>query len=474
MNNKTASWWALLSGRNGLRSLALCGGVALYAVNINVITTLLPSIVKDIGGLELYSWATILFMVASIFSVSLSPSLISYVGLRASFLTAILFFLLGSVAIAFSTTIYFLLGARTIQGLGGGLLLGLSYSAVRVVFIEPLWGRATALISSMWGIAALAGPTVGGAFAQAGHWRLAFIAIIPIALVVAFLVLASLKTPEHSHRSPPLNTPVFKAFLLSWSVLSIAFSGLSQSFLLMALAVVIMATILYGIWRDDENRGVVPLLPHGAYNLKQPLGSLYAGIGLLSMAISSEIYIPYFLQTIHNMAPMNAAYMTALVPVGWAVGAVSMAGLHAVIANKLLVVGPVISALSLVALAVLLPWQGLSAELYALEIIGLPLFTSGLGVGMAWPHLLSRVFTCAPEGQENVAASAMITLQLYAIAVGATVAGIITALVGLGSGSIEHAQQGATALFFSFAVLPLLFVFISGPARLGLKAPELG
>jgi MFS family permease len=85
-----------------------------------------------------------------------------------------------------------MLFGRTGQGLGGGLLLGLSYSLTRIVYEERLWSRAMALISSMWGIATLSGPAIGGIFAQTGHWRLAFWVVLPIAAFLAWLVVTQI------------------------------------------------------------------------------------------------------------------------------------------------------------------------------------------------------------------------------------------------------------------------------------------
>lgn len=463
--NQTATWGALFYGLNGLRVLALCGGVALYAININVINTLLPSIVKDIGGLSLYSLATSLFVAASVFSVALCASLIDRLGLRAAFLLAVLIFLLGSMGVAFSPDIDLLLTARVVQGFGGGLLLGLSYAAIRLVFLEPLWLRATAFITSMWGVAALAGPAVGGLFAQSGHWRWAFLAVIPIAIVVAILIFISLKTCWEDSELPLIKPPIFKAALLSWSILVLIFGGFSGSLLLIALALVITITILYAMSRDDENRASSLLLPQGAYQVSNPLGSLYAGVFLMGIAISGELFVPYFLEYIHQLKPIYAGYLTALIPTGWAFGAVVTAGRKHGVANRLFVIGPLVSAISLVGLGLLLPWQALSAEHQAVWLISLPLFGVGLGVGLIWPHLLTRVFLCAPKGQENTASAGMITLQLYAMSVGAALAGIITSFAGIEIESLEHTQRAAMALFFIFAAVPVVFVFISKAAR---------
>src|SRR5690625_3463350 len=169
---QTASWSELLWGRNGLRSLALAGGVALHAVNMYVVTTILPSVVADIGGLEYYAWNLTLFVAASILGSALSPRVIDSWGVRTGFLAAIAVFAIGTTGCALAPSMPWMLVARTAQGLGGGMLLGLSYASVRLVFEERLWPLAMVLVSSMWGVATLGGPAVGGIVAHTGHWRL--------------------------------------------------------------------------------------------------------------------------------------------------------------------------------------------------------------------------------------------------------------------------------------------------------------
>src|SRR3546814_14123388 len=89
MQTSSSSWHELLWGRNGLRSFALAGGVALHAINIFIATTILPSVVQDIGGLEYYAWNTTLFVAASILGSSCAPIGIRRLGLRMLFLLAL-------------------------------------------------------------------------------------------------------------------------------------------------------------------------------------------------------------------------------------------------------------------------------------------------------------------------------------------------------------------------------------------------
>lgn len=117
-SHKNASWGELLSGRNGLRAIALSGGVAVHAINIYIVTTIMPSVVQDLGGIDYYAWNTTLFVAASILGSAFAASLIDFLGLRAAYLLAILIFVLGSMVAAMSPNMGFLLGARTVQGVG--------------------------------------------------------------------------------------------------------------------------------------------------------------------------------------------------------------------------------------------------------------------------------------------------------------------------------------------------------------------
>src|SRR5690606_32194153 len=136
-----ASWAELLSGVNLIRSLTLCGGVALHAVNLYIATTILPSVVRDIGGIDYYAWNTSAFVVASILGAAVSARLLTRAGPRAAYSTAAVGFAVGAYVCAVAPSMPIMLIGRFVQGLGGGVLLALPYAMVRTVFPEPLWPR---------------------------------------------------------------------------------------------------------------------------------------------------------------------------------------------------------------------------------------------------------------------------------------------------------------------------------------------
>lgn len=457
----TGGWSELLSGRNGLRSLALAGGVAVHAINVYMVTTVLPSAVQDIGGLQWYAWNMTLFVAASIFGSAVTPRVLSGIGARRALLWALALFALGSAGCALAPSMPWMLAGRSVQGLGGGLLLGLSYSAVRLVFEERLWSRAMVLVSSMWGVATLAGPAIGGFFAEAGFWRGAFWAMVPISGALAVLVATQVGAAAGTG-SRAAGAPFGRIAVLVLTVLMVSVGSLSSAWYWNAAGILGGALVTVAVARADR-KAQRRLLPAGSYEPGSALASLYACIALLSIGVCTEIYIPYFLQTIHGQSPLLAGYWMVLMSAGWTAGSFMSSGRPRALADRYMRAGPWVSAAGLVVLGGMMPTGSGGAIVWLMTV---PLFLVGLGVGVCWPNMLTRIFKAAPAGQENIASAAITTLQLYAIALGSSLAGLVANLGGLADpGGAEGARQAAVALFMVFACAPAAAGMMSGEAR---------
>ncbi|MGB3424483.1 MAG: MFS transporter [Castellaniella sp.] len=458
-SSASASWGDLLRGRNGLRSLALAGGVAVHAINMFIATTILPSVVEDIGGLPWYAWNTTLFVAASIMGSSCSPLGIRGYGLRRTFLFALLVFMLGTVVCALAPSMPWLLFGRVGQGLGGGMLLSLSYATVPLVFDQALWSRAMALISGMWGVATLSGPAIGGVFAESGHWRWAFWAVLPVCVLLGVLLVTQLDA-EGRDRDAPREAPLLRMGLLVASVLVVSAASLYASWVVQAAGVAAGLLLAFCLSRLD-GRARQRFLPEGAWSLSHPLGRRYAMIGLLSIGVTTEVFVPYFLQVLHGQSPLYAGYLSALMSAGWSLGTLLSSGRGSSGAARLLALGPILSASSLAGLYIFMPDPAAPAALLAVLLLGV-----GMGVGVCWPHLLTGVFRAAPPTQQNIASAAITTMQLYAIALGASVAGMVANAAGFTDpGGWQGARQAAWAVYGVFAVAPALAIRLGWRAR---------
>src|SRR3546814_542820 len=171
-------------------------------------------------------------------------------------------FALGTAGCAMAPSMPWLLFWRTWQGLGGGLLLSLSYATVPLVFDQRLWARDMGPLSSMWGIATLIGPAVGGMFAQGGHWRWAFWAVLPVCALLAVLLVTQIGAVGRD-RGARVQVPFGRIGLLVGSVLVVSAVSLSAS-VLVQLAGVLAGLALVIVLARLDRHATQRFLPEGA------------------------------------------------------------------------------------------------------------------------------------------------------------------------------------------------------------------
>lgn len=421
-----ANWSALLRGRNLLLSLALSGGVVIHAVNLYLATTILPSVVQDIGGIEYYAWNTTVYVVASIVGAAVAARLLAQRGPRGTYALVASAFAVASAICALASSMPMLLLGRTAQGLSGGVLVALPYALVRSVFAPPLWPRAIALVSGMWGVSTLLGPALGGLFAQWGMWRAAFWSLLPVIALFAGMAVAVL--PAQRSQAAPAPLPRLQLAVLTLAVLAASLASVSHGAWARAGW---LAGVLALVWVFDraQQRGPHRLLPQGSLRAASPLGGLYAIVALLVVAVTcTEIFVPLFLQDLHGRPPLQAGYIAALMSIGWTTGSILSSGLVGRRRQQVLLASPLLVLVATAVLAWLMPTP--SADAGLLWALGATLVCGGLGVGIAFPHLSTRVLQAGQGDEAELAASSIMTVQLCATAFGAAIAGLVVNLAG--------------------------------------------
>ncbi len=465
-------WLELLRGDNAARSAVIGGGMIIHAISTFIVVTILPSVVRDIGGLRFFAWSTTLYVLASMLGGALCARLLARVGARGSYRLALPVFALGTLVCALAPSMPVLLLGRLIQGLGAGTLSALSFTMVRTLFDEALWSRALSLTSAAWGVATLAGPAIGGVFAQFGAWRAAFWSVF--ALVPFLLLVVERSLPRDLPRPAPprtrlalLNLCVLVGSALAVSVGSSAPQGAANTTANAAGLAVALAGLAAFVRREA---GGQRLLPHGACNPATALGAAYAAMMMLVIGVATEIFVPYFLQVLHGMTPLHAGYVTALMSVGWTIGAIGGSSQTVGGVRALLSTGPLVMIGALAGMFLLVPQPvGFGdSELWA---IGACLFGQGLGIGGAWPHLCAKVFAFAPEAEKDLAATSITIVIMVANALGSALGGMVTNLAGMTNpGGAAGAAPAAAWLFGIYTLAPLL-AFLAVRRLLGFRWP---
>lgn len=446
-------WTALAAPARAVPLAVLLGGVLLYATNALLVTTVLPSIVGEIGGVAVMSWPTIAFVSASILASAATGLVTARLGARHAYAVGLVVFALGALACGLAPSMALVIAGRFVQGLGGGVISALAYVLVRNVFPEALWARVLALISGTWGIAVLVGPMIGGVFAGLGWWRGAFLTVG--ALAVLLVPLAYLALPRAPARNGNVaSLPGLRLALVMVGIVAIAVAGVTSAAASKASLIVLALTAFALFLRLDRGAGL-PILPSDAFATRSRLGlGLWMVLLLAAANTPFPIVGPLLLQQLHGLDPLAAGYFAAGGSMSWTAVAAVVASLPAAWAGLFLVAGPLAMALGLLGMGLLLP---------AGPVIGLvlPIFLVGGGIGACWSFLSQQVMSGARTGEGDAAAASIAAVQMTGLALGGALAGLVANLAGFAAGLDETAARSAgfwvPAAFVLLAAIAGLF-----------------
>ncbi|MCZ4550962.1 MFS transporter [Gordonia rubripertincta] len=453
-DSASGTWRQLLRGPYLGTATVLAGGVALYATNVYLTTSLLPTAIEEIGGQRYYAWTTTVFLVASVISSMLVTNILTARGPRGAYLIGLAVFAVGTAACSVSPTMELFLIGRMIQGLGGGLLAGLGYAVINAALPKHLWTRGAALVSAMWGVGTFAGPAIGGVFAQLSIWRWAFGVLIIATIAVAALVPSALP-PQTVGVATKTPVPALSLALLTAAAAMVSIAGILSNLMVTAAMVGAAVMILVAFVAADRRaaHGILPPSTFSGSSLKW----VYLTIVVLAVASTAEMFIPLFGQRLAGLSPIAAGFLGAALALGWTLGEVPSASATARgVVRRIVVCGPILVAVGLGIMAAFVTDHAGFGVLIAWTI---GLLVAGVGIGIAWPHLAVAAMTSVAEPGEGPRASAAInTVQLIANAFGAALAGV---LVNIGEPS---ALRSAQLLLFTFAAIAIIGAAVAGRA----------
>jgi MFS family permease len=446
-------WRALLTGNSLGPSVVLTGAVAMHALSIRVVVTVLPSAVVEIGGLRFFAWTMTVAMVSAIWGAASAAPLAVARGLRRAYHIALALFMVGSMICALAPDMGVFLGGRLLQGLGGGLLTALAYTTISRVFPASLHPRAIAMLSGVWGVAALCGPLVGGILAGWGLWRWAFWLNLPLAAAVGAVAQRTILSRAGEKSSHPLRRPSIafgRLALLGGSVSAVAIGGLSGGVAVGGLGIAVAAILLVAALRVDDRAArraqQQRLLPNGAFDPRAPLGAVSLVMALIGGCILAVVYVPYVVTRVGMHAAITGGYLSAAIPLTWAAAALASASASGW-AYRFILSGPV-----LVTFGLILTGSALTTDWLALVAVGLALV--GAGIGAAWAYLGSLLVEFAAATERDLAAAFISIANLLSQAFGAAFAGMIANIAGFGDPALGSAGI-VRAVFWLFLTISL-------------------
>ncbi len=414
----------LAAARRGVRRwilLALMCTMMLAAMDTAIVSTAIPQIVGDLGGFALFSWVFSIYLLAQTVTIPIYGKLADLFGRKRVLLVGTLIFLAGSAASAASWNMLALIVFRGIQGLGAGSIMAIVATLAGDLYSVRERAAIQGWLSSVWGIAAIVGPVLGGAFAEYASWRWIFLVNLPIG--VAAMVLIGVFLHENLERRR-VHIDYAGAVLVLAGVGALIFGLLQggQAWPWMSwrsVVTFVVAAILLGAVVRVERRASEPVMPGWLWTRRTLGGANLATIGMGVVMMAPEVYLPTFAQSVLGLGAIASGLVLASMSIGWPVASSLSGRLYMRIGfRQTALIGAVliiVSAAGFVALPHPAPVWAVVADTVAL----------GAGFGLLSTPLLVGVQSIVGWEQRGVVTGANMFSRYLGSALGAAVMGAI-------------------------------------------------
>jgi EmrB/QacA subfamily drug resistance transporter len=377
----------------------------LAALDQTIVATAMPTLGRELGDLEHLPWVVTSYLLASTAVAPLYGKLSDIYGRRVMMLTGVWIFIIGSIACALAPSMLALVLARALQGLGGGGLISLAQTIIADVVSPRERPRYQVHIASVYVAASVAGPVLGGVFAEYLHWSLIFWINIPLGLVALAMTSARLKLlPRHEryHRldffGAALMVCASTALMLALTWGGVSYPWTSAEVLgLLAGSVALWVAFAWRLLTTAE-----PFLPLNLFSNSVVLWATLGSCFTMGTFIGLTIYAPIYLQAVVGLSAADSGL--ALIPLmaGTVTGAVASGRNMARIRHykRIPMAGLAISIVAVLLLA----FRPGDLPLWALEIL---FALTSFGLGTVLPVVTVSIQNAVPVHQLGTATANM-------------------------------------------------------------------
>jgi EmrB/QacA subfamily drug resistance transporter len=403
---------------------ALLLGMLLAALDQTIVSTALPTIVSDLGGMEHLSWVVTAYLLAATAATPLWGKLGDQYGRKRLFQTAIVIFLAGSALCGIARGMGELIAFRAVQGLGGGGLMVLSMAIVGDLVSPRERGRYQGLFGAVFGATSVLGPLLGGVFTEHLSWRWVFYINLPVGLVALAVIAAVLHIPRRTERHviDYLGTFLIAA-VATCLVLVASLGGTTWAWASpQIIGLAVLGALLAAVFVAVERRAAEPVLPPRLFRVRTFVLSAVISLVVGFALFGAMTYLPTFLQVVQGVSPtMSGVHMLPMV-----IGLLLASTVSGQIVSRtgrwkvFPVAGTGVTALGLLLLHQL-DENSPTAEMSAF------FFVFGLGLGLVMQVLVLIVQNAVPYADLGVATSGATFFRSIGAAFGVAVFGTVFA-----------------------------------------------
>ncbi|HET6173780.1 MAG TPA: MFS transporter [Gaiellales bacterium] len=398
--------------------------ILLASLDATIVSTALPTIVGDLGGLNHLSWVVTAYLLAQTVVTPLYGKLGDLYGRKVTLQAGLIVFLIGSALCGLSQNLPELIAFRAVQGVGGGGLIVSAQAAIGDVVSPRERGRYVGIFGAVFGLSSIAGPLLGGFFTTNLSWRWIFYINIPLGVLALIVLGATLPSAGEraQHTIDYLGTLLFagglSAIVLLTSLGGNTYAWSSPEIIGLGIAAVVLLALFVAV----ERGAAEPVLP-----LRLFRNSVFVTTGAIGLIVGfalfgSVTYLPLFLQVVNGVSPTESGLQLLPLIVGLlltSIGSgqiISRTGRYKVfpiLGTAIMVIGLYLLSLMNATTSVV------TASLY--------MFVLGLGLGMVMQVLVLAVQNAVPYSDLGVATSGATLFRSIGGSLGVSLLGTIFA-----------------------------------------------
>lgn len=398
--------------------IALMVAMFLGAVEGTVVTTAIPTIVKDLQGFEIISLVFSAYLLTSAISTPIYGKLSDLYGRKNVLSIGIVIFLIGSFLCGLSQNMYMLIGFRALQGLGAGSILTITYTIVGDVFALEERPKVQGIISSVWGIASLVGPFLGGILIEVLSWHWIFFINIPFGILSILLIQKNLSESfeKRKHKIDFAGIIALSLAMLVFLNIFLAGGNLASNSYVSTLVSIVLTVLLLAEFYRIEKRAEEPIVPFDIFTKTSAIVNIISFLAS-AILICSDVYMPIYIQNVLGFSAKISGLSLAPMSITWLIAAVVLG--NCIVrygAKTALFISNVIVFIGII----LLPTLGASSPLF-LVIIYVSII--GFGFGGAFTTLTIMVQESVEYNKRGAATAANSLLRTLGQTIGVGVFG---------------------------------------------------
>lgn len=307
-------------------TIAMLVAILLVAIDVTVVSTAMPQIVSDLSGLKLISWVFAIYTLTTSVTTPIYGKLADLFGRKKIFITGVILFVIGSMLSGAAHTMTQLIWFRAFQGIGAGAVMPITFTIIGDLYPGEQRAKMQGIFSSVWGIAGLLGPLVGGFFVDQISWRWIFYINLPVGLVSLFLIAVFFHETFEEKQDRKIDYLGAITFTIGISSLLYALlnAGQGQKYawnstsIYMLFAISLLFIVLFGF---IETKVKEPMLPPSLFKIPVILVSNLVGFLASSVLIGVNVYLPMWIQIILGHSATSSGLTLMPMSIAWPIGA---------------------------------------------------------------------------------------------------------------------------------------------------------